>query len=289
MSPQFTAETFLSKGVTILPDLSGKTALVTGGSRGIGKAVALKLAAAGAAVASCSRTKELNQQLKTALELSGAKCLSCTVDITDTEAFAAFITHCQEELGQIDILVNNAGVYIHQSVDGHPLEQWNKVMETNLGAAMVACRAAIPDMIEKGWGRVINIASVSGKVAEINGSAYSASKFGLIGLTQSLALETARNGITVNAICPGWVKTDLSDGQIAQGADIKIAGRNITPDHSSDHLADPDNAELIALSVPQERFIEPEEIADVVLFLCSHGARGITGQALNVCGGLSLH
>jgi 3-hydroxybutyrate dehydrogenase len=284
MPSQFTAETFLSKGATLLCDLAGKTALVTGGSRGIGKAVALKLAAAGAAVASCSRTDELNRELEQIFESQGTKGLSCTVDITDTQAFTAFIDHCQDELGQIDILVNNAGMYIHQSVDGHPLDQWTKVMETNLSAAMVACRATVPGMIDKGWGRVINIASVSGKIAEINGSAYSASKFGLIGLTQSLALETASSGITVNAICPGWVRTELSEMQITQGTDIKIAGSGTIQDSSTS-----DNAELIALSVPQERFIEPEEIADVALFLCSLGARGITGQAINVCGGLSLH
>jgi 3-hydroxybutyrate dehydrogenase len=202
--------------------------------------------------------------------------------VTDTSAFESFIAHCKKVLGPIDILINNAGMFFHQSVNGHPLEQWTKVVETNLNAAMIASRAVIPDMIEKGWGRVINIASVSGKTAEINASAYSASKFGLIGFTQSLALETAKHGVTVNAICPGWVKTELADRQIQENLEIKTVG-------AIEAELMPDNTELIALSVPQERFIEPEEIAEVAIFFCSHGARGITGQALNVCGGLSLH
>lgn len=276
-----------------LPDLTGKVALVTGGSRGIGKAIVLKLAAAGATIASCSRTDELNLELDRTLKSTGTLCVSSTVDVTSTQALEAFIARCRDELGEISILVNNAGVYLHHPVSNHSLEQWKAVLDTNLSAAMITSRAVIPDMIKQGWGRVINIASISGKVAEINGSAYSASKFGLIGLTQSSALETAKYGITVNAVCPGWVRTDLSDAQIVENSELATthigsgfleleAPESETPDGL-------ERLELTRLSIPQERFIEPDEIAQVVLFLCSHGARGITGQSLNVCGGLSLH
>jgi NAD(P)-dependent dehydrogenase (short-subunit alcohol dehydrogenase family) len=260
--------------------LKGKVALVTGASRGIGKAIALGLASAGAKVALLSRTETQNQKLQKTIELLGTECISATVDVKDTQSLELFINECRQNLGNIDILVNNAGIYYHQAVKDHLLQDWHEVLETNLTSALITCRCVVSDMIEQGWGRIINISSISGKIAEINGSAYSASKFGLIGLTQSLALETAKHGITVNAICPGWVKTDITSWQLSHNPDIIVNGQ---PDCSLDGI------ELARLSIPQERFIEPSEVAALVLFLCTHSARGITGQALNICGGLSLH
>jgi ketoreductase len=133
-------------------------------------------------------------------------------------------------------------------------------------------------MVERGWGRIINISSISGKTAEIWGSAYSASKFGMIGLTQALALEVARHNITVNAVCPGWVLTEMATEQLQDPQYCELTGSD-----PKDAIA---NA---AYSVPQQRMIEPEEVAALVAFLASDRARGITGQAINICGGLSLH
>jgi ketoreductase len=132
-------------------------------------------------------------------------------------------------------------------------------------------------MIGKAWGRIVNISSVSGKTAEAYGAAYSASKFGIIGLTQALALEVAKSGITVNAICPGWVRTDMA---IEQLQDPKWCGLN--------EIDQSQSVEIARLSIPQNRFLESEEVADLALFLCSNQARSITGQAINICGGLSL-
>ena len=133
-------------------------------------------------------------------------------------------------------------------------------------------------MIELNWGRIINISSVSGKVGEIWGSAYSASKFALIGFTQSLSLEVARNGITVNAVCPGWVDTEMAKGQLEDPQWCKL--NSVDPSESLSNAC---------FSVPQMRFIEPSEVAALVVFLASVAARGITGQSINICGGLSLH
>ena len=133
-------------------------------------------------------------------------------------------------------------------------------------------------MIERNWGRIINISSISGKVAEAFGAAYSASKFAIIGLTQSMALEAAKHAITVNAICPGWVDTKMAGDQLSDDNYLSL-----TEQEPSQAL------EIARLSVPQMRFIAPEEVASLVVYLCSEQARGITGQAINICGGLSLH
>lgn len=258
-------------------DLRGKIALVTGGSRGIGKAIALELAGRGAGVAICARNRAQLKTVETEIVATGAKCLAATCDVKDERAVKDLIESVARELGTIDILVNNAGLYRTEPLHTHSVEVWQEVLETNLTGAMLFCRAALSGMIDRGWGRIINISSISGRVGEIWGSAYSASKFGMIGLTQSLALEVARHGITVNAVCPGWVATEMATEQFNDPDWCNLTGT--TP------------AEAMAnacFSVPQNRLIEPEEVAALVGFLASDGARGITGQSINICGGLSL-
>jgi 3-hydroxybutyrate dehydrogenase len=159
----------------------------------------------------------------------------------------------------------------------HSLKTWDDTLAINLSATFHLCRYAIEGMLAKNWGRIINISSVSGKLGEPYGAAYSASKFGILGLTQSLALEVARFGITVNAICPGWVFTEMASKQLADPLWCKL--NNIEPSQS---------LEVTRLSIPQERFIEADEVADLAAFLCSNQAKGITGQSINICGGLSL-
>jgi 3-hydroxybutyrate dehydrogenase len=254
-------------------------ALITGASRGIGKAIALDLAKQGATVAVISRNESALTETKTEIEaVSGTNCSSFVCDVAQPDTLEDVIQRVQEAHGQLDIIVNNAGIYSTSALVSQELESWRNVLEVNLTAAMRAAKAALPMMIEKKWGRIINISSISGKSGEPYGAAYSASKFGMVGMTQSLALEVARSGITVNAVCPGWVDTDMARDQLNDEEWCRL--NSIDREQS---------VEIARLSVPQERFIEPDEVAGLVSFLCSETARGITGQAINICGGLSLH
>ncbi len=259
--------------------LSDRVALVTGASRGIGKAIALELASQGAALAIISRNLTDLGTLQTEIETrSQRSCLAFACDVGEPDTLERVIQQVQEEHGALDILVNNAGIFSGTALIGQALDEWRSILEVNLTAAMRACKAALPLMIERKWGRVINVSSISGKSGEPYGAAYSASKFGMIGLTQSLALEVAREGVTVNAVCPGWVDTDMARNQLNDEEWCRL--NNIDP---------ADSLEIARLSVPQQRFIEPDEVANLASYLCSNVARGITGQAINICGGLSLH
>ncbi len=259
--------------------LSNRVALVTGASRGIGRAIALDLAEQGAMLAIISRNLTALAETQTEIEkISKRSCLTYACDVSESETLEGVIQEVQDAHGALDIIVNNAGIFSAQALVSQALEDWRNVLEVNLTAAMRASKAALPLMIERKWGRIINISSISGKSGEPYGAAYSASKFGMIGMTQSLALEVAKDGITVNAVCPGWVDTDMARNQLDDEEWCKL--NNI--DRS-------DSLEIARLSVPQQRFIEPNEVANLVSYLCSNFARGITGQAINICGGLSLH
>ena len=258
--------------------LLGRVVLITGASRGIGKALALRLAEAGANIAITARTESDLALVAEDVKKLDVECLPCVCDVRKEDSVASMFDAVKAGLGHPDIVINNAGIYATAPVRGHSLETWNDIVATNLTGAFLVSRASLDNMIEKRWGRIINISSVSGKVAEIYGAAYSASKFALIGLTQALALEVASYGITVNAICPGWVNTDMA---VAQLNDEKWCQLN--------NLDPKEATELSQLAVPQMRFIEPFEVADLALFLASQEASGITGQAINICGGLSLH
>lgn len=255
-----------------------KTAFITGASRGIGRAIAEKLAQDGFDLALFARSEDLLSKLESDLSGFGIKAQSFPIDVSVPESFIAALTKAKQALGNPSILINNAGVYYTQSVEGHSIELFRDVLETNLTSALNACQFVISSMKSEGWGRIINISSISGKVGEAHGSAYSASKFGLIGLTQSLALEVAEFGVTVNAVCPGWVATEMARTQLN---DEKWCALNSLEVSQSEEIA--------RLSVPQKRLIQPEEVAHLVSFLCSENARGITGQSINICGGLSLN
>ena len=237
------------------------------------------MAAQGATVAIVSRSLEALSQTQAEVEaLTGKACPTYTCDVGEPETLESTIQSIQSLYGRLDIVVNNAGTFSATALVSQDLASWRHILEVNLTAAMRASKAALPLMIERKWGRIVNISSISGKSGEPYGAAYSASKFGMIGMTQSLALEVAREGITVNAVCPGWVDTDMARDQLNDEEWCRL--NNMERQHSLENAR---------LSVPQERFIEPSEVANLVAYLCSESARGITGQAINICGGLSLH
>lgn len=237
------------------------------------------MAAQGATVAILSRNLTALSQTQAEVEALTARiCPTYACDVGEPEALELAIQSIQNAYGRLDIVVNNAGTFSATALVSQGLESWRNILEVNLTAAMRASKAALPLMIERNWGRIVNISSISGKSGEPYGAAYSASKFGMIGMTQSLALEVARHGITVNAVCPGWVDTDMARDQLNDEEWCRL--NNMDRQHSLENAR---------LSVPQERFIEPNEVANLVAYLCSESARGITGQAINICGGLSLH
>lgn len=255
-----------------------KVAFITGASRGIGRALSERFAEDGFELALFARSEDLLLQLQKDLHDRSMSAAVFPVDVSEPSRFSSALQAAREKLGAPQVLINNAGVYYTQSVEGHSVELFREVLETNLTSALNACRFVVGEMKKLGWGRIVNISSISGKVAEAHGAAYSASKFGMIGLTQSLALEVAEYGITVNAVCPGWVATDMARAQLNDEKWCKL-----------NQLEVEQSQEIARLSVPQKRLIQPEEVAHLVSFLCGENAGGITGQSINICGGLSLN
>jgi 3-hydroxybutyrate dehydrogenase len=257
--------------------LADKVALITGGGRGIGRAVAFAFAREGADVVVCARTE--NEVRRVAEEIRGecgVRAVHAVCDVADVESVRAAFALAAEEFGRgADVLVNNAGI-----AESAPLVKivddfWQRHLAINLSGTFYCMRAALPSMIERGWGRVINVASVAGKTGAPYIAAYSASKHGVLGLTRSAALEVATKGITVNAICPGYVETDMTERAI----------ENITA--KTGKSLDESRAIIEQLS-PQQRLVTPEEVAALALLLASHEGRGINGQAINVDGGSVL-
>ena len=243
--------------------LAGRHALVTGGGRGIGRAIAASLVAEGADVTITGRDAPRLRQA--ASELG---CRAVPADVTD----AAAMERAFAAAGPVDILVNNAGIAAARPFAKLSAEEWNAVLGVNLTGAFLTCRLALPGMSERGWGRVINIASTAGLRPYPYTAAYCAAKHGLIGLTRALAREYAQSGVTVNAVCPGFTDTDMAADAIH--AIEASTGRN--PAQA--------RAALERLN-PQNRLTDPDEVAATVLFLCRPESHGITGQSLIVAGG----
>jgi NAD(P)-dependent dehydrogenase (short-subunit alcohol dehydrogenase family) len=254
--------------------LDGRVALITGASRGIGRAIARGYANEGAAVAVTARSAADLESLVQEIRQSGGKALAIPADLADVAVPARVVQQVVASFGTIDILVNNAG--IGSSSSPRPVVDfddafWHKTLALNLTAPYLLTKAVLPVLLAKKWGRVINIASINGKLPAIHGAAYTASKHGLLGLTRTLAIEVARDGITVNAICPGPVHTEMNDRRIEY--DSKRLGVAIP--------------ELESRLTPIGRRLEPEEIVPMAVLLASAESAAITGQAFNVCGGIA--
>jgi NAD(P)-dependent dehydrogenase (short-subunit alcohol dehydrogenase family) len=252
--------------------LSGHVALVTGGGRGIGRAIALELARAGASVAVTARSTDELSATRAELTSAGVAALAVSADVSDRSEPARVVSEVAGRLGNVDILVNNAGV--GSSIDPRLVAEfsndtWDLTLATNLTAPYLFCKATLPAMVAGKWGRIINIASIVATIGAHRGAAYAASKGGLVAFTKSLALEVAKNGITANAICPGPVRTRTSDLRLTQ-----IAAEQQVP-----------FAELESRLTPMGRRLDPAEIAYVAAFLASDQAAAITGQAWNVDAG----
>ncbi len=246
-------------------DLVGRAALVTGGSRGIGRASALRLTDSGADVV-IGYARDERAALGTVAEIEriGRRAIAWRADVTTAEAASELTGACLDAFGRLDILVNNAGITHNGGILETPFETWQQVIDTNLSGPFRLTQAALPLMIANGFGRIINISSVSGQTGTGGAIPYSASKAGLLGFTKAAAREFAHLGITVNAIAPGWVDTDMTR---PFSQDVKDRG---------------------VAATPLGRFGNPEEIAAAVAFLASDEARFITGQVLAVNGGFFI-
>ena len=249
------------------------TILVTGGSRGIGRAIALAFAEPGSTIAIAARTRSELDAAGAAIRDRGAEPVLLQVDVTDEMSVAAGFARLRQTSPGVDVLVNNAGVGGGLPIHEADSAGWRRILDTNVWGTFLVTRAAVP-MIGDG-GRIVNISSVLGRFGVPGYTAYCASKHAVIGFTRALSLELAGRGITVNAICPGWVDTDMA----AQGMQLGANAMGITFEAFKQQAME---------RVPIGRMIQPEEVAQLVKFLASAQAAAITGQTYNICGGQTM-
>jgi 3-oxoacyl-[acyl-carrier protein] reductase len=249
-------------------NLDGRVALVTGGSRGIGRAIAERLAEAGARVAISYHTGEAAafDTTETILSRYSVEAAAFRGDVSNLQEAEQLVKVTIEKFGRLDILVCNAGIWEGAAVEELTEELWDRVLDVNLKGTWAVCRAAVPALKCGGWGRIVIVSSTAGQRGEANYSNYAASKAGQIAFAKSLAVELGEYGITVNAVAPGWVETEMT-------------AKTFTVENFR---------ESVAQSIPLRRIASPDDIAWPVLFLCSEGARHITGEVLNVNGGSVL-
>lgn len=249
-----------------------RVAWVTGAGKGIGAAIARALGRAGLQVAVSARTAADIERVAESIRAEGGAALAVPCDVTAPDAIAAAVARIRESFGPITVLVNNAGAAESHKFLGHDDVLWQRMIDSNLNSVYYVTKAVAPMMVEAGWGRIINIASIAAKVGGRYIAAYTASKHGVLGLTRALAAEFAAQRITVNAVCPGYVDTPMTDRSVAN-----IAART--------KLSEAEARAVLEKTSPQNRLITPEEVAHVVVMLVGEDARGITGQAINVDGG----
>jgi 3-hydroxybutyrate dehydrogenase len=255
--------------------IKGKSVVITGSTSGIGLGIARKFAASGANVMlnGFGDAHEIEALRYGLAEEFGVSVAYSPADVTSADAIAQMLQAAGKAHGGVDILVNNAGVQFTAPVQDFPPEKWDLVLATNLTAAFHATRLALPQMLERNWGRIINTASAHGLVASVEKAAYVAAKHGIVGLTKVVALETAKTGVTCNAICPGWVLTPLVEQQIQ-----KRAESNGTSFAEEKRL-------LLEEKQPSGEFVTVDQLGDLALFLSSEAAAQIRGQAIAMDGG----
>jgi 3-hydroxybutyrate dehydrogenase len=255
--------------------VKGKTALVTGSTSGIGLGIATRLAADGANIVlnGFGDAAQIEALRKDLAAKNGVQVVYDGADMTKPDAIAAMMKKVIEKFGAIDILVNNAGVQHVAPVDEFPVDKWDLIIALNLSSAFHTTRLALPAMKKRRWGRIVNIASAHALVASPFKSAYVSAKHGLAGFTKTVALEVAQQGITANAICPGYVRTPLVDKQI--------------PEQAKAHGISEDRVirEVILAPQPSKEFVKVEEVASLAAYLCSDAAAAITGAMLSIDGG----
>jgi 3-hydroxybutyrate dehydrogenase len=255
--------------------LSGKTALVTGGASGIGKAIALKLAQDGAKVAIASRNISRVARVAEAFSQTSLAVRPFAMDVRDKAKVERAVNAIVSELGAPHILVNNAGISGLSMISDPDDSRWYDIIDTNLNGLYLVTKAVLQHMPDHAGGRVINISSVLGKFGVPGYTAYCTTKHGMIGFTRALALEVVSRGITVNAICPGWVDTEMAELGIKETAALQ-------------GIAPAEFRAQATAAVPIQRFLEADEVAELVCYVASDAARGITGQAMNICGGQTM-
>ena len=255
--------------------LSGKTAIITGSTSGIGAAIARALASEGAAVMinGFGDAAAIETQRGALATLSGAKAIHDGADLTDPAAIDALARRCSDELGEPDIIVNNAGIQHVAPIEDFPPEQYEKIVALNMSAAFYLTRAVVGGMKARRWGRIISTASAHSLVASPNKSAYVMAKHGVAGMTKAVALETAPHGVTVNCISPGYVWTALVESQIPD----TMATRGLTREQVIN--------DVLLAAQPTKQFVTPEQVAALALFLCRDEAAAITGANLSMDGG----
>jgi len=255
--------------------LRGKVAVVTGSTSGIGLGIARALARDGADILlnGFGAPDEIEELQGSLSRNHNVRVTYSDADMSKPSAIAQMIDRATQELGAVDVLVNNAGIQFTAPVVDFPPEKWEAILAINLSAAFYATKAALPAMLASDWGRIINIASTHGLVASAEKAAYVAAKHGVIGFTKVVALETARSGVTCNAICPGWVLTPLVEKQISDRAKCEKVS------------IDEAKIELLAEKQPSQEFATPEQLGALAVFLCSDAAAQMRGAALPVDGG----
>jgi NAD(P)-dependent dehydrogenase (short-subunit alcohol dehydrogenase family) len=247
-------------------------AVVTGAGRGIGAETAKALAVAGAAVVASARSRDEIEAIALAIEEGGGRALAVTCDVTEPAQITALRDRALEAFGQVDILVNNAGYADSAPLHRIRVEDWDRIFAVNVRGTFLCAQAFVPAMAERGWGRVINVASVAGKVGAAYITAYAATKHAVVGFSRALAAEVAERGVTVNAVCPGYVDTPMTDESVRR----IVEKTRLSPDAVR---------EGFRRTSPQKRLFEVDEIAYLIVSLCDPRARGVNGQAIVLDGG----